>query len=170
MISTQEIIDVLIAVDTETVISKYGTNTDPDNPVQIKDPSLIFMITKSADAVSGNAGNELKIGAKTLDTIRWRETSLSLNAVYSAILYKFVTTSGQELISTPIPLIAKDQTPLPDPKNPTVPKTQTIETYFWTSTVLDPGDVTYHFNFMIVDRSGNIQGYYWWDPYIQITD
>lgn len=170
MMSTQEIIDVLIAVDTETIISKYGTNSDPDKPVQITDPSLIFMITKSADAVSGNAGNELKIGAKTLDTIRWRETSLSLNAVYSAILYKFVATSGEDLISTPIPLLAKDETPLPDPKNPTVPKTQTIETYFWNSTVLNPGDVTYHFNFLIIDRSGNIQGYYWWDPFIQITD
>lgn len=170
MDATQEIIDVLIAVDTETIISKYGGNADPDKPVQITDPSLIFMITKSADAVTGNAGNELKIGARTLDTIRWRETSLSLNAIYSAILYKFVAVSGDDLISPPVPLLAKDQTPLPDPKNPTVPKTQTIETYFWSSTVLNPGEVTYHFNFLIVDRDGKIQGYYWWDPFIQITD
>lgn len=170
MMSTQEIIDVLVAVDAETIINKFGKNTDPNNPTQITDPKLIFMITKSADAVSGNAGNELKIAAKTLDVIRWRETSLSLNAVYSALLYKFVATSGGNLISPPFPLLAKDQTPLPDPSNPTVPKTQTIETYFWNCTVLEPGEVTYHFSFMIVDRSGNIQGYYWWDPYIQITD
>ena len=170
MSTTQEIIDVLIAVDTETIIAKFGTNADPNKPVQITDASLIFMITKTADAVSGNAGNELKIGAKTLDTIRWRETSLSLNAVYSALLYKFVAVTGGDLISPPIPLLAEEQTPLPDPSNPTVPKTQTIKTYFWNSTVLNPGEVTYHFNFMIIDRSGAIQGYYWWDPFIQITD
>lgn len=170
MSTEQEIIDVLIAVDTETIISKFGTNTDPDKPVQVTDSSLIFMITKSDDAVTGNAGSELKIGAKTLDTIRWRETSLSLNAIYSALLYKFVPTAGGDLISPPIPLLAQVQTPLPDPSNPTIPKTQTIESYFWDSTVLSPGNVTYHFNFMIIDRSGNVQGYYWWDPFIQITD
>ncbi|MPQ49271.1 hypothetical protein GCQ56_19905 [Marinifilum sp. N1E240] len=170
MSTTQEIIDVLIAVDTETIISNYGLNKDPNNPVQITDASLIFMITKRDDALSGNAGTELAIGAKTLDTIRWRETSLSLNATYSALLYKFVATAGGDLISNPIPLLVEVQTPLPDPSNPTMPKTQTIESYFWTSTVLKPGSVTYHFNFMILDRAGNVQGYYWWDPYIKITD
>ena len=170
MSTTDEIIDVLVAVDTDTIISKYGTNTDSTNPVQITDPSLIFMITKQADAVSGNAGSELKIGAKTLDTIRWRETSLSLNAVYSTLLYKFVSSSGEDLISPPTPLLAEVQDPLPDPSNPTSPKTQTIESYFWNSTVLKAGNVTYHFNFMILDRTGAVQGYYWWDPYIQITD
>lgn len=170
MSTTEEIIDVLVAVDADTIISKYGTNTDANNPVQITDSSLIFMITKQADAVSGNAGNELKIGAKTLDTIRWRETSLSLNAAYSALLYKFVASSGGDLISPPIPLLVEVKTPLPDPSNPTTPKTQTIESYFWNSTVLKAGSVTYHFNFMILDRTGAVQGYCWWDPFIRITD
>ncbi len=170
MPTNEEIIDVLIAVDADTIISKYGTNTDADNPVQITDTSLIFMITKQADAISGNAGNELKIGAKTLDTIRWRETSLTLNAAYSTLLYKFVAAAGGDLISAPIPLLAEVQTPLPDPANPTSPQTQTIESYFWNSTVLKPGNVTYHFNFMILDRTGAVQGYYWWDPFIQISD
>lgn len=170
MATNQEIIDVLIAVDTETIISKFGTNSDANNPVQITDSSLIFMITKSADALSGNAGSELTIAAETLDTIRWRETSLSLNATYSALLYKFVATKGGDLISQPVPLLAEVQTPLPDPSNPTQPKSQTIESYFWSSTVLQPGSVTYHFNFMIVDRAGNVQGYYWWDPFIKISD
>lgn len=170
MSDNEEIIDVLVAVDADTIVLKFGTNTDPNSPVQVTDASLIFMITKQSDAVSGDAGNELTIGAKTLDTIRWRETTLSLNAAYSALLYKFEAVSGGNLISPPIPLEADVKTPLPDPANPTTPKIQTIKSYFWSSTVLAPGSVTYHFNFMIVDRSGDVQGYYWWDPFIKITD
>jgi len=168
--SSEEIIDVLIAVDTETIIDKYGTNNDPDNPVQVTDGQTIFMITKQGDVVSGNAGNELNIKAKTLDIIRWRETSLTLNAAYSTMLYKFVPTAGGNLISTPIPLLIEVNTPLPNPDNPLAPNKQTIEDYCWNSNVLKVGSVTYHFNFMILDRDGSVQGYYWWDPFITITE
>ena len=58
---------------------------------------------------------------------------------------------------------------LPDPTDPTVPKTQVIKSYFWNTTVLAPGDTTYHFKFIVLDRNGNVQGYFWWDPYIHIT-
>ena len=169
MSDTQEIIDVLVAIDAETIVNNFGTNNDPNKPTQITNPKLIFMITKQADAMSGNAGNELQIAARTMDTIRWRETSLSLDAAYTGILYKFVNASGNALISPPVPLEADVTTPLPDPSNPTKPKTQSIKNYFWNCTVLEPGDVTYHFNFMVVDRDNNVQGYYWWDPFIHIT-
>ena len=167
--SEQEIIDVAIVVDAETIISQYGGNTTPQTPTQIT-AGLIYMITKQADVVSGNAGNELTVAAKTLDIIRWRETTLSLNADYDAILYKFVPSSGGNLISTPAPLEVDVNTPLPNPADPLHPGTQTIKNYFWQSTVLSAGSVEYHFMFMIIDRDGTVQGYYWWDPYITITD
>ena len=166
----QEIIDVLIAIDAETIIAQFGKNTDPNNPVAVTNANLIFMIAKQADEVTGSAGNELKIAARTLDTIRWRETTLSLNADYDAILYAFDATSGGDLISPPVPLLAQVKTPLPNPRDPTHPTSQTIESYFWNCTVLNAGDVTYHFRFMIVDRDNSVQGFYWWDPFIHITD
>ncbi|WP_456442558.1 inclusion body family protein [Psychroserpens sp.] len=166
----QEIIDVLIAIDAETILQTYGTNNTPNAPVQVTATNLIYMITKQKDALSGNAGNELQIAAQTMDVIRWRETSLSMDAAYTGILYEFEATAGGDLISPPIPLVAEVQVPLPDPSNPTVPKTQKIESYFWNSTVLKPGDVTYHFKFIVCDRTGAIQGYFWWDPFIHITD
>ncbi|HOY18419.1 MAG TPA: inclusion body family protein [Haliscomenobacter sp.] len=165
----QEIIDVLIAFDAETIISKFGTNTNATAPVQITDNSLIFMITKQADVVSGNAGNELNIKAQTLDVIRWRETSLNMDATYTGILYKFEAPVGGNLVSTPTPLEIDVNVPLPDPSNPTVPKTQAIKDYFWQCTVQEAGNVTYHFSFMVVDRHGIVQGYFWWDPFITIA-
>ena len=83
---------------------------------------------------------------------------------------RIVPASGGNLISTPEPLEVEVKTPLPNPADPTKPTSQTIQSYFWNTTVLSPGDVTYHFNFMILDRDGNVQGYYWWDPFIHITD
>lgn len=170
-VAQEEIIQVLIAVDCETVIATLGTNSDSNNPVQVQDSSLIWMITKQGDAVSGNAGNELTIKAETEDVIRWRETSLSLESDYVTLLYEFVNTSGDgDLISPPVPLLAKVKVPLPNPSAPLQPGMQEIESYFWQCTVLNPGSVTYHFKFMIVGRDGTVAGYYWWDPFIQIAD
>jgi len=58
--------------------------------------------------------------------------------------------------------------PLPNPQNPLHPDRQTIQNYFFQTTVENPGDVTYHFNFMLLKRDGTVQGYYYWDPYIHI--
>ncbi len=167
----EEIIQVLIAIDAETIIATLGTNSDPNNPVQVTDASLIWMITKNADVVTGNAGNELNIKAETEDVIRWRESTLSLNSDYTALLYKFDQTGGDpDLISPPDPLLAKVKVPLPNSANPLQPGSQEIESYFWETTVLNPGTVTYHFMFMIVGRDGTVAGYYWWDPFITISD
>ncbi|MGP5309960.1 inclusion body family protein [Vreelandella alkaliphila] len=171
MADTEKIIDVLIAIDAESVIQKYGTNTDSDNPQQIAtSENFIYMIVRSDEAVSGNGGAELTIAAQTLDVIRWRETSLTLNGTYSTILYEFDSTNSDGLITPPQPIIVEVNTPLPVASDPLHPSTQTINDYFWNCTVTRAGNVTYHFKFMIVDRDNNVQGYYWWDPFIQITD
>lgn len=171
MADTEKIIDVLIAIDTESIINDYGTNTDPNSPAQVAtDKNYIYMIVRSDEAVSGNAGAELTIAAKTLDVIRWRETSLTLNATYSTILYEFDSTNADGLITTPQPIVVEVKTPLPVASDPLHPSTQTINDYFWNCTVEKAGSVTYHFKFMILDRDNNVQGYYWWDPFIQITD
>jgi len=171
MADTAKIIDVLIAIDVESIINNYGTNTDCNNPVQIdSNKNYIYMIVRSDEAVSGNAGAELTIAAKTLDVIRWRETSLTLNCTYSTILYEFDSTDAAGLITTPQPIVVEVNTPLPVASDPLHPATQTINDYFWNCTVERAGSITYHFKFMIVDRDNNVQGYYWWDPFIRVTD
>ncbi|GAB4188996.1 MAG: inclusion body family protein [Wenzhouxiangellaceae bacterium] len=169
MSDSNSIIEVLVVVDAASLIQEYGTNTDPQKPVQVTQPELIYMITRQANALAAQASNQLVIAAKTLDVIRWRQTTLSLNSAYTGILYQFEASGGSDLISPPMPLEATVSVPLPNPAAPTKPDVQRIKTYFWNSTVLSPGEVTYDFRFMLVDRQGKIQGYYWWDPYIQIS-
>jgi hypothetical protein len=162
------IIDVLIAVDAESLVANLapGSASAP-TPVT---SDAIYMMVRSGNAVFGQGSKELKLSARTLDVIRWRMTSLSFNAGYFGLLYKFFALSGNPLISTPEPLLAQVNAPLPDPAHPTVPRTQTLQTYFWNCNVLAQGEVTYAFQFMICDRAGQPCGYYFWDPFIAITD
>jgi nematocidal protein AidA len=165
--SEQSIIDILIAIDAETIIASYPSGTAA-TPTSIDTP-LIYMMVAQDDAVFGEGSKELKIRAKTLDVIRWRETTLALNGNYYGILYKFFALKGGELLSPPEPLMAAVQTPLPDPDDPLHPKIQTVNSYFWSTTVLMAGSTTYAFNFMVLDRSNNVLGYYFWDPFITIS-
>jgi hypothetical protein len=163
-----DVIDVLIAIDAESIIKKYGTNTDSDMPTYISsDNELIYMTTRK-DHIDGSPGSELKIKASPGDVIRWRETTMSLNAHFTSILYKFDASSGASLIKKPEPVTVNANEPLPNAENPLKPGTQKISVFFWECTVLQSGSVTYHFSFMILDNSGQIQGYYYWDPFINI--
>lgn len=167
--SSPKIIDILMTVDAETIMKNYGPGTAV-SPTSI-DESMIYLIVRSENGVFGEGSGELKVKAHTLDTLRWRETTLTLNAAYSAILYQYQAMGGQkEILSTPEPVVAEVQTPLPDPDDPLHPKTQTMNNYFWNAQAVSTGEVTYAFSFMIVDRNNVVQGYYSWDPFIQVTE
>ena len=165
-----DFIDVLIAIDAETIIKRFGKNTDPNRPTFVNDSSKLIYMTTRQDHIIGSPGSELTIKASPDDIIRWRETTMSLNSKYTGILYKFDATSGSDLIDTPEPKSVVISEPLPNNHDPLNPTTQKINSFYWQCTVLETGSVTYHFSFMILDRSGAKQGYYYWDPYINIQD
>lgn len=166
--TTPQIIDILMAVDADTIISSYPPGT-PSKPTPI-DETMIYLIVRQENGVFGEGTGELKVTARTLDTLRWRETSLSVNATYSAILYKYAPVGGkQNILSTPYPVVAEVKTPLPVPGNLLHPATQTINSFFWSAQAIAEGEITYAFNFMLTDRDNIVQGYYSWDPFIQVT-
>lgn len=173
MVMSENIIDVLASIDAETIAATYGkNNTDPNHPRQV-DQKYIHMVVKDASALKGQGGGELEIQAFTLDEIRWRSTSLTLEGSYDVLFYGFVATEGAKLISKPEPRLVTVKSLLPDPDNPLKPTIQTTQNYFWECTVEQQGEVTYHLQFMIYERSSgnlNLVGYYWWDPFIKITD
>lgn len=162
------IIDLLIAIDAETLVASYPAGTAA-SPTSVEQP-LIFMMVRQANAVFGEASKELKIRAQTEDQVRWRETTTTLNSSYFALMYKFFALRGTDLLSAPEPLVATVKVPLPDPANPLQPRTQEIKSYFWSSTILQPGETTYAFQFAVLDRHNTALGYYLWDPFIKISE
>jgi len=167
-VDTPQIIDILMAVDAETIVKSYSAGT-PTSPTSI-DESMVYLIIRKENGVFGEGTGELKVTARIMDTLRWREATLTLNATYSAILYQYQAVGGEkDILSTPVSVVAEVKTPLPNPGDLLHPSTQTVNSYFWTAQAIAQGEVTYSFSFMIVDRDNVVQGYYSWDPFIQVT-
>jgi nematocidal protein AidA len=162
-----EIINILIAIDTETIIKAYGPNQDLNNPRSICS-NLIRMIVRQGNVLSEQASGELNVQAQVDDIIQWRETSLSLSDDSNAVLYKYMPIFGGELISEVVAHKIDLMIPLPNPKDPLNPKIQKRTSHFWSSVVKGQGSVIYTFRFFIMDRNKKIVGYYSWDPYITI--
>lgn len=164
-----QITDVLVCIDTTTIVKTYGKNNAIAAPPLIA-PNHIYMIVNQGNAVIGQAGGELNIAAVVGDAIRWRECSLSLGFEQTCIFYKFVGTGVNQLISDPTPHQAQVTIPVPNPQNPIQPNKQNVSNFYWGCDTLATGSVVYHFQFMILDRGGNILGCYQWDPFITIRN
>ncbi|WP_149826025.1 AidA/PixA family protein [Streptomyces tailanensis] len=94
-------LNVLIAFDAATIVEQNpNASRNPDAPTYA-DHSLIYMTTRH-DHIVGTSGAELNLRAEPGDSIRWRETTLSLGSDYKALLYKYVSSdTGHQLVRTP---------------------------------------------------------------------
>lgn len=161
--------DVMITIDSETIVTTYGRNTNSANPPLIN-PNYIYMVVAQKNVINGQGGGELSLRVRVGDNIRWRESSLSGGTEQQVLMYQFVSTDpSNQLISNPEPLVTHPTVPMPDPNNPTRPTPTEITDNFWQCTAKNRGSVTYHFKFMVTDRDCNVLGYYQWDPFITIT-
>ncbi|EST18846.1 inclusion body family protein [Streptomyces roseochromogenus] len=159
-----KIINVLISYDAFTIKERYpNPSQDPNNPTHVGH-DLIYMTTRQ-DSIIGMPGAELNIAASPGDLIRWRETTLSLNFDYSALLYRYVS-ADQHLISPPQVRRIDARLPLPIPNSHEF-ETQDIEQHYWSTEVLKLGTVTYRFFFQLLDGKNRL-GFFQWDPFITI--
>jgi hypothetical protein len=169
------IIDVLVVFDVDSILEKYPTpSKDPQNPTGLNgnDIGLIHMLVKQLRVMDGASGGELRFSAKTNDIIRWREETFSdnINSDVDVQLYGFLVTQGDGLIDKPQLKNVEVKKIIGNPTDPLSPTFQTITDSFWQTTVLKPGDVTYHWRFMITDEKNDKLGYFEWDPFIHITE
>ncbi len=175
-------IDILCAIDAETIMEQHpnGGGSTADSAVYAGNEN-IYMVVKSGEAISGQAGAELNVRASIGDNVRWREVSLSVNFDYGVVFAAFTTST--QLIQVPPSLIGGVAgstvyhilTPMPVQTSPpnTPPWSATSKDapyHFWQSTVMATGSVTYHWVFQIFDDRGNSKGYFKWDPFITISD
>jgi len=179
-------VDILVAIDCDQIIEDYGgqddahkPSTEPLKPTQLSDPKkYIYMITKSSDVISGNAGDALNIKVKVGDVIRWRETSLTADFDSSTVFANFVgyTSANDGRISDPRPEVDDKMEPQPvEGAPPWKIAMKSTPYHYWQCEVKhkkegpDPGKVTYHWIFQIFDPDGKSLGYFAWDPWITIV-
>ncbi|MDQ0749976.1 hypothetical protein QF034_004207 [Streptomyces africanus] len=165
-------LNVLISFDAATIVERNpNASRNPDTPTQV-DPRLIYMTTRQ-DHIVGTSGAELNLRAEPGDSVKWRETTLSLGSDYKALLYRYVSSDSQyQLIKPPEIEVVSGIYPLPKEGTEGRPEfdTQRYQDHYWRTTVKQPGKVVYHFYFQILDRHRQLKGYFQWDPFITIED
>jgi len=167
------IVDVLIAVDCESVLAQYGENNAPTNPPMMEYEHIYMVIRNGNDLVWNGADYNkspylyLKVSEEddlSATSIRWRMESISMGMGYKAFLTNFTLYDGVDVITQPECREIRTKSFLPDKSNPDQLIAQEVVDPFWESTVLRPGYVAYFFYLAIVDHMGKIRGYYRNDP------
>jgi hypothetical protein len=152
------IIDVLIVVDAARVLQDHGHNTGArtGNYVLLKNTGTgyIFMLTEYADVKSAEGISELNMRAKKGDIIRWRMTSMTMGNTYQCFITHFVVNQGPKNITPPEAKHEKISIPVTDPDHPDRVILSNSGDFYWESTVLTNGPVTYHTKFCICGDSG----------------
>jgi nematocidal protein AidA len=166
------IIDIDIAFDTETIVSKYphpSQNSQAPTGIQHADA---YMIAQSTDVISGQATADLNVSASVGDVIRWRASSLSGNSDQSAVVYNIVRFSGQQVTGPIQPITASPTVPVPNAANP-VHYTPTPQfDYYINANVIANGKEGYQVWFYLVERTHSTLktlGYYYWDPTLTVS-
>jgi hypothetical protein len=184
-------VNILITVDAETLLKDFNWNgKDPigsaSEPQQLNNNPGKYL---RLQVRNGNRGTEnpsdpsdLEVYAARRQNVCWREATMSLNSVYYAMLYDYEHSSGEYIFGkngnkpkVTANVATNVLVPLPDAENPTKPRTQKIQDYFWMGTVVtEPGTwEKYLFSFMVLkandDETALVTcGYFKWDPKITV--
>jgi hypothetical protein len=174
MASTDPFIDILTVIDTESLMRDYGSS-----PGSMASPTClganatkyVYMLVKRSEANNTEAQYELSVAAKTGDNIRWRACSLTMNTDLSTLLYKMNVSEGSGNITAPAANEAsiKIPTPVISGNQVTSYGTEPYVDFYFQATARSVGRVTYQLYFILSDNQGNPKGYYYWDPYLTIT-
>ncbi|PTL80270.1 inclusion body family protein [Vitiosangium sp. GDMCC 1.1324] len=174
MSETENLIDILVVIDAESVMQQFTPSSDAGKPTSIgSNPNLIYMFVKWDEVISGDASSGLSVSVSPNNIIRWRGTSLALNTHYSVVLTACEFTQGQNLISSPAPITPSVSVPLPQLNGNVVVTNplplQNIQDFYFQSVALDTGKVTYTFSFAVTNNDGNVLGYFKWDPSLVVS-
>jgi hypothetical protein len=178
-------VNVLITIDAESIRRDFPGPGTWEAPVTVgktvKDADrYISMMVRQGNVLENQRGSELNVKLEQKDHIHWRETTLSLNSDYVALLYAYEPHGvDKEIITPPKGIVFPDLgRPLPKPRKDGKewdPGIQEISDYAWEATAVKKGSQQYKFKFMILKGKINKAtkkfdklGYYVWDPVITV--
>ncbi len=183
-------IDILCVIDTNGLMASGpnpGTQTGPTSLGSYNtSDTYIFMICDGQYVANGQAQSELTVNASVGDTIRWTITDPSTGLPvtnpdksapsYSCIFYNCTESATNTGSITPPAVNSQQAVLYYNPQNAYNPQSAysaVVGTYMcsaWTSTVLTAGTVQYSWWFQVIDcHSGDVAGYFFWDPFINIS-
>ncbi|MDE9495965.1 inclusion body family protein [Xenorhabdus bovienii] len=176
-----KIIDILIVVKVEDIVNKYGglLSQKINIPTQINDYNKYFHLFSEKGNVYSNEGTgDLVVRADKGSVLRWREVTLTKDALYSAALVKFESMPlhyevAEEQLKEYFTALTvghfDNYVPNVKTGSPLLVEIKEVESYFWETTVHKmpfPGtkrQLNYSLTFGIY-KEGNFLGYIAMDP------
>ncbi len=171
--ASMEIINIMITIDTDSVMRDYGRNSDPDNPTGIAH-KYGFMVAANAEVVSGQGTGDLVFKANVGDQVRIWCVSASNNFDDAALVYGIKRYSGDEVFNTFHGEEFEREVPMPGGDSILPAEMKRDFFWFYGASVKKVGTEGYKVIFALYtrDSSGKVStyGYYSWDPYIRVEN
>jgi|SRR5207253_4211530 len=161
--------NVLLIVDTETLLSRYPQpSLEPDNPTLIDDGFIFFAGSTQAEKTVKN-DSLITLTATNGNTFRIRGRTVSLRAEHSVVFYDIAV--GDAGVLSPQQLIVhSDLTlPAPNPEDPTQPVSQEADDHYWQCKQLACGVEKCELSFMVVNPSCEAVGYFSWMVEVKVV-
>lgn len=131
----------------------------------------IAMIAQSSYVSNYQGQSELAIKANSGDIVRWSMTTFGNNSDYTAFIYSGSFNPSQNI--TPLSYINMVTSEyLPSGSNPTGGLANYHDhVYVAQAVIVQPGgQIQYTMSFQLVDNSsGQVIGYFYWDPFINVS-
>jgi Inclusion body protein len=154
-----QIHDVLVVIDTETILRKYPP--DPTGrPIEVTDPEGLVTFVGPGIRAAPN----LNLDGAVLDVIRMRERSVLLNIGAAALFYDFDINPQTSLMTRPEPIVYSCIAPKPG-SSPVKSEVQRLDQYVWQSTVVKTEQTASKFSFLILEAADDefrVLGRYFW--------
>lgn len=170
-------IDILMAIDTEGIRSKYPRNTNSSSPVNL--PSgFAYMIGPQPAIQSGQGTYNLSIYANVGDELRMCAVSNSNNFEDAVLLYNISKSGGTQVTGT---FVYQDYQKLairPNSETEPLPAKTTahdVDFLFYQANITKVGTENYIVYFALypsdIDPKNPVPyGYYTWDPTITVSE
>lgn len=168
-----EIIDILIVVDVDSLLRKYGNGSMFREQPRGISHEYAFMVSPKRYVRTGQASADLHVNASIGDTFRWYSTSEKNNLLHQVIVYK-LKFNNTEIMS---PATVNYITGAPCAKVSLLNTEEIVQSkcdyYYLSSNTKGTGTVSYEVSFAVYVRNRfsnemELIGYYFWDPQITI--
>lgn len=171
--STNEIINLLIVIDTDKVRRDFSNpSKDPNHPTGLNHVYQ-YMVVSNNEQIQGQGTADLNFHAIPGDVIRMAITSEYSNMDNPVFIYKINKFGGSDVFDLFNNYVITTKTVIGGTPNPLPPQVITETFDYYQANVMNKGTENYQVWFAMYQRqrSGDptLVGYFYWDPKITVT-
>ncbi|GLY59367.1 hypothetical protein Pcaca05_02250 [Pectobacterium carotovorum subsp. carotovorum] len=177
--SSNNVINVIVIIDTDSVINDFPLNSvsrDENHPKAIAH-KYAHMVAPGQSTISGNGTSDLNVKANRDDVIRWTGISESDNSDSGVLIYGLPKYAGNTVFAGLefINSARVESEPSPTNSNSALPVTFAERKHWYAQAIVnDLGTEHYQVQFALYYRphggDQELYGYFQWDPTITVKE